>query len=216
VALAAGSAAVSAYHGYKRNHRSKAWALAWGFAGAALPGVAPAVALGQGFGRSGSLPKVSPDWYRGQFAEARATRRHFKTIGSVEVQDRDGRTYRLVVRQRPEDPRYAKYDDEWRWELLRGKAVAATGHLTQNTRERRRNKPFAYVTSAVFRPRYRGRGLYRVVLLRLRRIVGMPIESDRTMTQGTVRAWKATGAELVHRGGDPVFRINPRRRRRGA
>lgn len=50
IAASAVSAALSAYHGYKRSG-SMAVALGWGAAGALLPGVAPAYAIYQGFGR---------------------------------------------------------------------------------------------------------------------------------------------------------------------
>jgi len=45
------SAGVSAYHGLKRNHGSIPWALGWGFAGAVLPVITPAIALAQGFAK---------------------------------------------------------------------------------------------------------------------------------------------------------------------
>ena len=48
--LAAASAAVSAYHGYKRN-QSVGWAVVWGLLGGLAPVMVPAIALAQGFGK---------------------------------------------------------------------------------------------------------------------------------------------------------------------
>lgn len=45
-----GSAAASAYHGYKRN-KSVGWAVWWGLMGFLFPIVTPAVAIAQGFGK---------------------------------------------------------------------------------------------------------------------------------------------------------------------
>ena len=47
------SAAVSTYHGYKRNYGSLGWALGWGALGAIFPIITPAVALAQGFAKPG-------------------------------------------------------------------------------------------------------------------------------------------------------------------
>jgi len=44
------SVALCAYHGYRRN-QSIGWAIGWMFAGAALPVIAPVIALAQGFGQ---------------------------------------------------------------------------------------------------------------------------------------------------------------------
>ena len=44
------SAAVSAFHGYRRN-QSIGWALAWAVAGGLLPVFVPVIALAQGFGK---------------------------------------------------------------------------------------------------------------------------------------------------------------------
>jgi NADPH-dependent curcumin reductase CurA len=49
--LSVASSGMCAYHGYKRND-SLAWGLIWAVAGAALPVVAPAIALAQGFGKA--------------------------------------------------------------------------------------------------------------------------------------------------------------------
>lgn len=43
------SGGLCAYHGWKRNE-SIGWALAWGFGGALLPVIGPAIAFAQGFG----------------------------------------------------------------------------------------------------------------------------------------------------------------------
>ena len=50
-ALSVASSGLCAYHGYKRND-SLIWGIAWAVAGAALPVVAPAIALAQGFGKA--------------------------------------------------------------------------------------------------------------------------------------------------------------------
>lgn len=50
-ALSVASAAVSTYHGYKRNDGSIGWALAWGFLGTIFPVVTPAIAFAQGLGK---------------------------------------------------------------------------------------------------------------------------------------------------------------------
>jgi len=47
------SAAVSAYHGYKRNRGDLGWTLAWFLGGAMLPVVVPVIAFTQGFARPG-------------------------------------------------------------------------------------------------------------------------------------------------------------------
>lgn len=47
--LAAASAGVSAYHGYKRNNGSVGWAIVWGFLGGAFPVITPSIALAEGF-----------------------------------------------------------------------------------------------------------------------------------------------------------------------
>lgn len=44
-----GSAALSGYHGYKRNNGSWGWAAAWGLGGYILPVIVPVAALVQGF-----------------------------------------------------------------------------------------------------------------------------------------------------------------------
>jgi hypothetical protein len=44
------SAAVSAYHGYKRND-SIGWAIVWFFAGSVFPVFVPVIAIAQGFGK---------------------------------------------------------------------------------------------------------------------------------------------------------------------
>ena len=50
-ALSVASSGLCAYHGYKRND-SLIWGVVWAVAGAALPVVAPAIALAQGFGKA--------------------------------------------------------------------------------------------------------------------------------------------------------------------
>jgi hypothetical protein len=49
--LAITSAAVSAYHGYRRN-QSIPWAIWWFFAGSILPVFTPVIAIAQGYGKS--------------------------------------------------------------------------------------------------------------------------------------------------------------------
>jgi hypothetical protein len=44
------SAAVSAYHGYKRHRGSVGWAVAWAFMGGLFPVITPAIAVAQGLG----------------------------------------------------------------------------------------------------------------------------------------------------------------------
>lgn len=43
-------ASLGAYHGYKRNHGSIGWALAWAFFGSVFPLITVPIALAQGFG----------------------------------------------------------------------------------------------------------------------------------------------------------------------
>jgi hypothetical protein len=43
-------AALAVYHGYKRNHESLGWGIAWGALGALFPLITVPVALAQGFG----------------------------------------------------------------------------------------------------------------------------------------------------------------------
>jgi hypothetical protein len=50
VSLSAVSAALSAYHGYKRDN-SVGWAALWGVAGWLVPIITPAIAFAQGFGQ---------------------------------------------------------------------------------------------------------------------------------------------------------------------
>lgn len=50
-ALVALSVGASAYHGYKRNHGSLGWGVAWGALGGLFPVITPAIALAQGFGK---------------------------------------------------------------------------------------------------------------------------------------------------------------------
>lgn len=47
------SGLLSAYHGFRRNNGSLAWALAWFLMGSALPIVVPAVAFAQGYAKPG-------------------------------------------------------------------------------------------------------------------------------------------------------------------
>lgn len=47
--LSSVSAAISAYHGYKRNEGNAGYALAWGFAGFVFPVIVPVVAVVQGY-----------------------------------------------------------------------------------------------------------------------------------------------------------------------
>jgi hypothetical protein len=47
--IVAASAALSAYHGFKRNDDSAGWGLTWGLLGALFPIITPLVALAEGF-----------------------------------------------------------------------------------------------------------------------------------------------------------------------
>lgn len=67
-------------------------------------------------------------------------------------------------------------------------------------------------TSAVAKS-YRRQGVYRAVLRALRTTLGTPIESDSSVTAGTIGAWKAAGGVETRRGSAEVMRINPRRLR---
>jgi hypothetical protein len=48
--IAGAGAALAVYHGYKRNHGSLGWGIAWGALGALFPLITVPVALAQGFG----------------------------------------------------------------------------------------------------------------------------------------------------------------------
>lgn len=47
------SAALSGYHGYKRNNDDLGWGLGWGLLGGLFPIITPTVAFAQGFAKRG-------------------------------------------------------------------------------------------------------------------------------------------------------------------
>lgn len=59
-ALVFASAAVSGYHGVRRNGGSAWWGLVWFGLGAALPGVVPLVAVAQGYGSCANNCRSAP------------------------------------------------------------------------------------------------------------------------------------------------------------
>lgn len=70
-------------------------------------------------------------------------------------------------------------------------------------------KPFLVVSFATVRADARQRGVYSAVLRALAEIIRLPIESDTSMTAGTIGAWRRAGARVVLRDGEDVFRIEP-------
>jgi hypothetical protein len=93
------------------------------------------------------------------------------------------------------------------WLLFLGKELVGTGRLILDEKY-----AFARAGIAVVAKEYRRQGLYTAVLPILRKKLGVPIESDASMTPGAIGAWKRSGGKLTDRQGDKVFRIqNPRR-----
>lgn len=90
-----------------------------------------------------------------------------------------------------------------RWILVDSRdEIIGTGNLAKD-------KISAMVGTAVIIKSYRRQGLYTRVLIEMRRILGVPIESDVSMTAGAIGAWKRAGGKLTDRHGDKVYRINP-------
>lgn len=88
------------------------------------------------------------------------------------------------------------------WLLYSNKELIGTGRLFGDHEH-------AHAGIAVIAKPYRRQGLYAAVLSILRKKLGVPIESDVSMTAGAIGAWKKAGGELTDRAGDKVFRINP-------
>jgi len=94
------------------------------------------------------------------------------------------------------------------WLLFLGKELVGTGRLILDEKY-----AFARAGIAVIAKAYRRQGLYTAVLPILRKKLGVPIESDASMTPGAIGAWKRSGGKLTDRQGDKVFRIqNPAKR----
>lgn len=126
-------------------------------------------------------------------SEARAATKDMKLLGRETI----ARQYTLRIYTRP-----AGSGRAIAWLLYSGKELVGTGRLYCEP-------TFARAGIAVIAKPYRRQGLYAAMLPVLRKKLGVPIESDVSMTAGAIGAWKKAGGELTDRQGDKVFRINP-------
>jgi hypothetical protein len=158
-------------------------------------------------------PPLHAELVEKQLREARGPWPGSRRVGAADTRDRFDERYRLEVRRldvpTSHEGRPAKL---WvyRWTLARDGELVGTGSLTVQPGHQARGRRVARVGLALIAREYRARGLYREVLRAVRQILGFPVESDPSMTEGAIGAWKALGAVTHERDdGGVVYRLNP-------
>jgi predicted SprT family Zn-dependent metalloprotease len=125
-----------------------------------------------------------------------------RRLGKRSVADKHGERYTLTLYENTA-PGHGKRLLAWSLTTREGKAV---GTGTLYVIEARQT---GVMSLTYFAPESRRRGLYSAILKVLRRMVGVPLESDYSMTEGAIMAWEKVGGEVVLRDEQPVFRMNP-------
>jgi hypothetical protein len=139
--------------------------------------------------------------YQLRGAQADIWSKGMKKVAEATITDRGKSQYTLSV-FRSGVQRHA----EWvLWTLVRNgrKALIGAGRLVRYT-----GAPMQEKYAAV-EARYQKKGLYSAIIVALRRILRTPIESDKSVSEGAIGAWKKAGAKVSLRDGEPVYRMNP-------